>query len=225
MATVNAGMSRIIEDKFSVVVAPGTEVAFAVDESGYFSVEPIKQVVRVIRPSMPSNTISPGNVRYTVEGVGATAATCAPKAAPCLQLKAVNGAGDSVEFLPGDLIIRTGTTAIEQYPGTVAYSLTPGRTATCPADQTCLSRSENGTTQVVASNIVGLQFSYLLDGGLESSAPTDREKIRAVRVTLWGQTEDTKKLSGETRDNVGNRAKTRQVTSVIKIRNRDPRYM
>jgi hypothetical protein len=77
-------------------------------------------------------------------------------------------------------------------------------------------RSVNGdATDVIAQNMAGLQFRYLMDDGTEVDAPVpaDYRKIRAVRATLTGQTVISKALSG-------NRARQRQIESVIQIRNR-----
>lgn len=66
---------------------------------------------------------------------------------------------------------------------------------------------------IIASNITGLQLKYIADGTTaEVDSPATLSAVRAVRVTLEGQTEDTAGLSGG--------AKTREVTSIAKIRNR-----
>jgi hypothetical protein len=96
-------------------------------------------------------------------------------------------------------------------PNTVAFSVISG--GACPASQNCLA--VNG--QIIANNIAntatGLQFRYLLDDGTEVDALADLSQVRAVRVTLTGQTVTTAAYMG------GN-AKTRTLVSVAKLRNR-----
>lgn len=120
----------------------------------------------------------------------------------------------SVVFKPDDIIVRADGGV---YPSTIMYSLGPG--ATCPIGQLCLIRTVNGTPNTIAQNISSLNFSYLLtkdaSGFPESSAPVveDIKKVRAVRVTLIGQTAVTTALTGSV-------PKQRQMQSVIAIRNR-----
>jgi hypothetical protein len=73
----------------------------------------------------------------------------------------------------------------------------------------------NATTDVIAQNMAGLQFRYLLDDGTEvdAPAPADYRLIRAVRVTLTGRTFTTNALSGA-------QAKMLQTELVVQIRNR-----
>lgn len=77
---------------------------------------------------------------------------------------------------------------------------------------TCLGRTVNGTTEVIAGSISSIRFSYLYDGGTEDKNPVDPSTVRSVRVTITGQTTATSALSGG--------PKTRQITSVIKLRNK-----
>ena len=78
--------------------------------------------------------------------------------------------------------------------------------------ETCLGRTVNGTTEVVAGNISSIRFSYLYDNGTEDKTPSDTATVRSVRVTINGQTSSTSALSGG--------PKTRQITSVVKLRNK-----
>ncbi len=67
---------------------------------------------------------------------------------------------------------------------------------------------------VVASNINTIDLAYILEDGTESSAPAALEAIRAVRLTVTGQTDNTKtglaNFSG---------VKTRSLQTVVKIQN------
>jgi prepilin-type N-terminal cleavage/methylation domain-containing protein len=101
-------------------------------------------------------------------------------------------------------------------PNTIGYFVTSGG-PTCPANLFCLARATNvGTgvadTQVIATNITNLQFRYILDTNAETDAPANLSQIRAVRVTITGQTVATRVQSGG--------PKTKQITSVVKLRNR-----
>lgn len=121
-----------------------------------------------------------------------------------------------VAFVKGDMIVRTTATAPN--PNTVQYCLGPaagcGSTVTtCPSGQICLMRVANGSADVAANNITGLQFSYILDNGTETDAPAELNKVRAVRVIITGETTETKALSGGLE-------KKRELSSIIRIRNR-----
>lgn len=67
---------------------------------------------------------------------------------------------------------------------------------------------------VVAGNINDIDLSYILEDGTESSAPAALEDIRAIRLTVTGQTDNIKtglaNFSG---------VKTRSLQTVVKIQN------
>ena len=67
---------------------------------------------------------------------------------------------------------------------------------------------------VVAGNINNIDLSYILEDGTESSAPAALEAIRAIRLTVTGQTDNIKtglaNFSG---------VKTRSLQTVVKIQN------
>lgn len=210
MASPSAGIGRIDQGDTGVIVTAGTPIFFTVAENAYFSVEDIRQVVRIIRPIDRSQPI---NTTFTVEGVGTAPASCVGVAPPCLKLLPLGGAGSTVTFRRGDMVVRTGTTAFETYPGRVEYKLV---TAGCTSGQHCIERSVNGTAAIIANNIAGLQFRYQTDSVAvpETDAPTDLRRIRAVRVTIIGQTYSTRRLSGD-------QAMVRTLTSVVGLRNRE----
>lgn len=204
--TSAAGSYARISADVSSVVTPGTDIVFPVDDIGYFSVEDPRQTVRIFNSA---SYMEPVDSLYTVEAIGETAAACGATPFPCMTLRPQGGAGVSVLFQEGFMIARID--AGSPRPNTVVYSL-----VACPAGMNgplCLERNANGTSQIIASNMSGLQFRYLLDNDTEVDAPPDLELIRAVRVTITGQTEDTVLLSG-------NQEKVRQLTTVAKIRNR-----
>ncbi len=125
-----------------------------------------------------------------------------------------------VLFNTGDVICKVSSAVTPAPPNTIEYSL--GNDGTCPAGQMCLlmRTDENGATNVIAQNIAnnGLQFQYLLDkyplpDETNTPAATDLSAIRAVRVTITGQTAATVALSG-------NVPKQRQLETLIQIRNR-----
>lgn len=181
-----------------------TETIFTVDSPEAVDIFDNGDYVRIIRPQDRSQPITGP---LTVNGVSRTT--------PSLKISTTAG----IEVKRGDVIVRTTDDAFN--PNTIVYSL--GDSATlgvlCPAGQFCIARMTNeGTpdqdTQIVANNIkaAGLQFSYRMKDGTETSAPADRSQIRAVRVTISGETVTTVALSGA--------AKEREVTSVVAIRNR-----
>lgn len=153
--------------------------------------------VRIIRPQDGSQPITIlANQIMAVNGTTATTLTIATS--------------EAVNFLNGDMIVRT--TAGAANPNTVQYAYSAAAVGTtCTSN--CLTRVANGTTNVVANNITNLQFSYILDDNTETDAPADMSTIRAVRVTITGATVTTTALSG-------GQAKTRQIASVVRIRNR-----
>ena len=69
-------------------------------------------------------------------------------------------------------------------------------------------------TATVAGNINDIDLSYILEDGTESNAPPELEAIRAIRLTVTGQTDNIKtglaNFSG---------LKTRGLQTVIKIQN------
>jgi len=120
----------------------------------------------------------------------------------------------------GDIIAAVGPypdTSI-QYD-TIIYSLGP-----CDSSTTlkCLQRRINLSPQaeIIAGPFSSLRFSYLYsDATPENNTPDNTNDapgsvaaIRGVRITLTGATTTTVSLSGGT--------KTRQITSVVTIRNR-----
>lgn len=139
---------------------------------------------------------------------------------PSLILTVAAGYNDptDISLNAGDMICKTASPYSN--PNTIKYCLGPaaacGPGAACPNGQLCLMRNVNSaTTEVVAQNVAGLQFRYILADGTEVDAPlpADYGTLRAVRVTLTGQTASARNLPGEP-------AKRRQIESVIQIRNR-----
>ena len=201
----------------SAVAGIADKVAFKVKSSGDVDVfkENRGNPVRLIRPIDCTQPISATFSIYTSNGGTTRSMT--------LQKPALFASGDSIKR--GDMIAMTETGAPD--PNTVKYSVVNGGTVvnsvTCPQNQKCLVRIANctdadatcytnGTSNIIAGNISNLQFSYMLNDSSETDTPTDLGAIRAVRVTITGQTSSTSLLSGG--------PKTRQLTSVMKIRNR-----
>lgn len=140
---------------------------------------------------------------------------------PRLVLKGFNSAR---EYLTGDILVRVldANTDIDfdpntnspAYPATVSYALVDDPDSADPAMQ-LLQRTATGlSAETVAIKVTALAFSYLLEDGTETNAPTDLGQIRAVRITLTGATDATKTGSAQYSG-----VKTRRVTSVVKIRN------
>ncbi len=182
---------------------------FTVDNDGSVSAFSGNDYVRIIRPvdkTQPGGT----NRIYQVSGTpGVNSIT----------LNTATGYTDpaGVYFYTGDVICRLTSSSTPAPPNTIQYYL--GNGGTCPAGQQCLVKvDETGQNNVIAQNMADLQFQYLLDGyplPNETNAPTTTNltKIRAVRVTVTGQTAATVALSD-------NKPKTRQMETLLQLRNR-----
>lgn len=125
-----------------------------------------------------------------------------------------------ITITKGDLIAAVGphTPSIpDPRLDTITYSLAP---CDSTSTQRCLQRQVNGTAEIIAGPFSSLRFSYLYsDATPENYTPDNTNAnpgsvaaIRGVRITLAGATTTTVRLSGG--------AKTRQITSVVTIRNR-----
>lgn len=134
------------------------------------------------------------------------------------------------ELRVGDIIAKVnnqpGGLGNTPYPNTVLYAVVsngPAATAAadpnCPVDQLCLTRLANGddlaNRQIIAQNIADFQLRYVLDDNSVIDAPSQSQlpQVRSVIVTLWGETRTTRLLSSGA-------PKIRQLSSVIKLRNR-----
>lgn len=134
------------------------------------------------------------------------------------------------ELRVGDMVAKVnnqpGGLGNTPYPNTVLYAVVgngAAATATadpnCPVDQLCLTRLANGDAlanrQIVAQNIADFQLRYVLDDNSVVDAPSQSQlpQVRSVMVTIWGETRTTRLLSSGT-------PKIRQLTSVVKLRNR-----
>ena len=177
------------------------ENAQAVDP---FSNNDLVTIVRAQNRTLPAGVTAGTPCYFKVTGLD--------RNGPSLTLSDVNCAtSGSLEFKPLDVIVKLDSGGT--YPSVITYEVKAG--GTCPANQTCLMRTVNGTANVVAQNISGLQLGYVQDNGSLPLVPdgTLNGTIRSIAVTLTGQTVATKALSDDL-------AKQRQLSSVISIRNR-----
>lgn len=159
-----------------------------------------------------------------------TIPAAAPTTAPTVTLEDLSGISMSgIDFKRGDIIAKVNATdTTTPDPNTIEYGIVingaaPATATTdpnCPVNQRCLARRLNGESsdgnpvwQIVAQNITNLQLSYLLDDNSTSDAPTDLSQVKAVMIALSGETVRTRHLSG-------NSPKNRQLTAVVKLRNR-----
>jgi prepilin-type N-terminal cleavage/methylation domain-containing protein len=173
-----------------------------------FTANPGK-AVRIFRPVDCSQ---PFTTAYLV--------TSTNRATPSLTLQRTSGSFAGGEVIKrGDMIAMTEDVAYE--PNTIVYAVVAGGTdvsgVICPQNQQCIVRNANGTGvittgEIIASNISSLNFAYILDDYTEATTTADLDKVRAVRVTITGQTAATALLSGG--------SKARQLTSIVKIHNR-----
>lgn len=159
-----------------------------------------------------------------------TSPVTAPATSPTVTLEDLNGVSLSgTEFKRGDIIAKVSATdTTTPDPNTIEYGIVingaaPATASTdpnCPVNQRCLARRLNGENdagnpvwQIVAHNITNLQLTYLLEDNSTSDAPTDLSTVTGVMVMLSGETAKTIHLSG-------NVAKSRQLTSLVKLKNR-----
>ncbi len=187
---------------------------FTVDDVGGFKSGDITALITALTKTSIGGLA--GSDRFT--------ATVATGATTSITLS--GSAGGGVTFTPTDydMIVKLDkdSSGSAVYPSTIQYCLGSNEDSpccpavdSCPAGQLCLMRIVNGTTNVIAQNIANLRFSYLLDNNTETASPAtaDYRNIRAVRVTLIGQTIKTRGLSN-------NQSKVKQLQTVLGIRNR-----
>ena len=143
----------------------------------------------------------------------------------------------NVDFARGSNIIKVPSIGLDTFPIPVTYCLGP--TVGCAQgngncvrrndrDNTfCLYRIENNTPQVVASRMSGFQLTYLMSDDKEVPNPItplssiDMRKVRAVRVTLTGQTANTALLS----DDPNAPEKVRVLSTIVKLQNRNKKNL
>jgi prepilin-type N-terminal cleavage/methylation domain-containing protein len=226
MASSQEGYAWITTDLY--LTGPTTDFTVTVDSTASLGNFTSGDFVRIMRPELMTEATGTAGSLYSVTGT-------ATMPSPTMNLHYISGWGIqpdiSTPFKRGDVIARvTSATPGYVHPNSVVYSLGTG--GNCPAGQTCVMRSENGAAgTVIATNIAsasasppGLQFSYIMDDmptNEVSQIPalpnypnqSDASKIKEVRVTVTGQTVTTVPLSG-------GQAKQRQMTSIIKLRNR-----
>ncbi|MBE7414033.1 MAG: prepilin-type N-terminal cleavage/methylation domain-containing protein [Deltaproteobacteria bacterium] len=163
-----------------------------------------------VRILSPGERAQPAETAYRVVSKNA--------AAPSITLSPQLDGG-TVEFKRGFIIARTGQSLPDTFPNTVRYCLGPAPACApdvpCPAGN-CLMRivnNEPSEDSIVATNMGGLQFRYVLDGSTaETAAPADLSSVRDVRITVSGETVETAALSGS--------PKTREFAAISRIRNR-----
>lgn len=169
------------------------------------------QYVRIIRPATESQ---PLDRVLTVTGKDRTV--------PCVR---VSGFNSTQDFLAGDMLVRVldadtddsdPNTNAPAHPNTISYALVDDPDST-DTNMKLLQRTATGlAAETVAMKITGLQFSYLIVDGTETSSPTasQLDDVRAVRITLSGATDATRTgqagFSG---------VKSRSVSSVVRLRN------
>jgi len=216
MASSQEGYAWVTADLYPA--GPITNLTLSVDSTTSLSNFTNGDYVRIIRPELMTEATGSVGSLFKVTSVAA-----APS--PLMNLQYVSGIqpGASTPLKRGDVVaLVTNAAPGYVHPNTVIYSLGAG--GSCPSGEVCITRTENGVSNVVATNIANLTFSYIMDDSTNSelnqiptppSYPnlTDVTKIKEVRVTVTGQTVTTVALSG-------GQAKQRQMTSIIKLRNR-----
>ena len=217
MASSQEGYAWVSADLYPA--GPITNLTLSVDSTTSLANFTAGDFVRIIRPELMTEATGTAGSLYSVNSTAA-----APS--PVMNLHYVSGIqpGTSTPFKRGDVIALVTNAATSGYvhPNTVIYSLGAG--GSCPSGEVCIMRSDNGVSNVVATNIANLTFSYIMDDSTNTEVSqiptppsypnlTDVSTIKEVRVTVTGQTVTTVPLSGGP-------AKQRQMTSIIKLRNR-----
>jgi prepilin-type N-terminal cleavage/methylation domain-containing protein len=180
-----------------------TNVDSALSISGFHTSDP----VRLVRPFNNSQPLSPRTLHVSA----------VTPAAPSMTVSSATSFTDSVDIRSGDVFAKAAD-GTKPFDGITYTLVTNAENSACPVNQKCLARSINGAApaEIVAGNLSSLRFSYLYDVDAEDytpgTLPKDPGKIRAVRVTITGVTTQT--------TNPNWSPSTRQVTSVIKLRNR-----
>lgn len=203
MASASGRYARIDQDG----LVSGSTTVFPVDSATAvdpFINPPATLKARIIRATKD------GNREVVVGGLFSIAGTSRASVPPTISL---SGLPAGVTFLNYDVIVgTTGATWPDKVMYCVGTQTSPNcPAATCPDNQQCLVRIENGAPSVVATNITDLQFRYLLTDGSETDMPGDLRMVRAIRVNISGQTVLQNATFGQTR--------TKQMESVIKTRN------
>lgn len=236
-ASINADITPV-GPPAAFPIAPATRRTLsAVDDAdalqaGDGDVLQVNDVVRIIRPlqnTQPAVTSPATDATFTVTAVVRQVKLVGETGyvAPTVTLANTAGATMAgIEFKRGDMIAKVNATdAATPSPNTVQYAVVtfaaaPATATTdpsCPVNQCCLARCLNSSPlpvnpvwQIVAQNIANFQLRYLLDDNSVSDAPSDRSLIKGVMVAITGATAT---MSGSV-------PKTRQLTSVVKLRNR-----
>jgi len=111
----------------------------------------------------------------------------------------------------GDMVVRK-LAGGEDYPAVINYWLRP--TAGGGTNNLELVRNDGNSTGVIANYISAVDLTYILTDGTESNNPADPADVKAVRVTMTAQTDNTKtgqaNFSG---------VKSRSLQTLVKIRN------
>ncbi len=204
-ASATGQYARIDED----YPVTGTTVTLKLDSADAVSTFSIGNYVRIIRPPERIDPAGPIGTIFLVAGMDP-----APTVRTITMTRVSGNDPTGKQFNKGDML--TGTASTAPHPNSISYFVTSGGT-TCPANLFCLARQTNAgsvaaDTQVIATNITNLQFRYILDTNAETDMPVDYKQVRAVRVTITGQTVATQVQSGG--------PKTKQIASVVKLRNR-----
>lgn len=204
------------------------EASEAVDA---FNVNDKIRLLRTFDNSQPLSTSLSDTKSLVVTAVNRGDLTQTPAVKPTITMEIYNvdtqaATGDfptGVLIRPGDIIAKAGWTGGSEV---IVYRLVPTG-GNCPVGS-CLARQVYSPpaipvpsplpapldSEIVASNLSAINFSYLYDDGGEENDPDPNEEknIRAVRVTITGAT--------TLRTDPNWTPKTRQVTSVIMVRNR-----
>ncbi|MBW7956821.1 MAG: prepilin-type N-terminal cleavage/methylation domain-containing protein [Deltaproteobacteria bacterium] len=205
--TTASGAACRIDAEMTVDILSGAAFTLAVSSERDLDGFSAGDSVRILSPG---ERAQPAETAYTVVSKNA--------AVPSITLSPQFDGG-TVDLRRGFIVARTGDSLPDTFPNTVRYCLGPAAgcapAVPCPAGN-CLMRIMNedpSENSIVATNIGGLQFSYVLDGSTaEIAVPADLSAVRDVKIVIAGETVKTAVLSGS--------PKTREFAAISRIRNR-----
>ncbi len=189
VASATGEYARIATDTLlSTTVTSTDNIAFTIAQAAMVSQFALNDKVRIYRPASGSE---PASAEYTVAtNPTGTTLNLSGFTTPDLQINA------------SDMIVKVA--AGSPNPNTIRYTLNSNQ---------ILRTVNGGTSQVVADNIVDLQFVYILTDGTRTNAPTTFNNIRSVQISIDGQNLRTDAFNNNTN------VRPRQLSTLVKIRN------
>lgn len=181
--------ARVLGEEFST---PNVKLQVETDMVGLFKDE---DKVRVIRPA----TMVDVSGEWEIDGIVETN-----------KIQIDNSSYTPGTIEAGDMVVRV--IGGEGAPATVNYYLRP--TEDAGTNNFELVRQDAAGRSVVANYISSIDLTYLLADGYEVATTTDLSEIKAVRVVIGAETDNTKTGSANYSG-----VKQRSLQTLVKIRN------